>query len=46
VATTRSSARSLIGLPFPYLRGQRRECTGFTGAGYTNLLESSIAPKV
>ena len=29
-----------------YLRGQRRECTGFTGTGYTNLVEIRIAPKV
>ncbi|CAA9451560.1 MAG: hypothetical protein AVDCRST_MAG58-2070 [uncultured Rubrobacteraceae bacterium] len=40
MATTRSGARSLIGLPSFYLRRQRRECTGFTGAGYSDLVGS------
>ena len=40
-------ARSLISLPsLSSLSKQRRECTGFTGAGYTNLVGSRIAPKV
>jgi len=33
-------------LTFFFLRGQCRECTGFTGTGYTNLVGSRIAPKV
>src|SRR5215218_8284876 len=40
VATTRSGARSLLGLSSLYLRRQRRECTGFTGAAYSDLVGS------